>query len=207
MLGTLGSRLAMVTRGFEPRRPSQSNRIPPGQYEVDTFPVLTAGPTQRIDLDEWRLTVTDGAVSVDYDWQSLHTVGSKSIDVDLHCVTHWTKLGTSWEGVPVAALLEDAGVAELPYSVATSYGGYTTNLPTEDLLESTSMIATSYDGQPLQAEHGGPARLLVPHLYLWKSAKWIQEIRLVEDDLPGFWESAGYHNYGDPWREQRYFGD
>jgi DMSO/TMAO reductase YedYZ molybdopterin-dependent catalytic subunit len=197
----------MITRGFEPKRPARSDRVPPGQYEVDSFPVLTAGPTQHVDPVNWTLTITDGAVSADYSWDSFHALGSETILVDIHCVTHWTRLDTSWEGVPVSVLFDDAGVGELPYAVAISYGGYVTNLPTEDLLRATSLVATGYEGEPLEAEHGGPARLLVPHLYLWKSAKWIREIRLVEDDRPGFWESAGYHIYGDPWQEQRYFGD
>lgn len=197
----------MVTRGFQGRRRGQSERVPPGQYEVDTFPVLTAGPTPRIDKSDWSLTLTDGSISKSYDWRSLHDLGLDSIEVDIHCVTHWTKLGTRWEGVRLSKLLEDANVTDLPFCLAVSYGGYVTNLPTKDLLEPDSMIATRYQDAPLEAEHGGPARLLVPHLYLWKSAKWIHELRLVEHDQPGFWESAGYHNYGDPWREQRYFGD
>lgn len=197
----------MVTRGFEPKRPTRSDRVPPGQYEVDSFPVLTAGPTQHIDVEEWVLTVSDGATVAEYDWEMFQALESVTIDADIHCVTHWSKLGTNWEGVSVETLIEDSGIAQLPYAMIISYGGYVTNLPTEDLLQSTSMVAIKYEGELLEAEHGGPARLLVPHLYLWKSAKWIREIRLVDDDLPGFWESSGYHNYGDPWREQRYFGD
>ncbi len=197
----------MTTRGFEGRRGGRSERIPPGQYEVDSFPVLTAGPTPRIEEDEWELAVTDGRNTKVYDWPTFHDLGLEKIEVDLHCVTHWTKLDTNWEGVAVSELFDDSGVADLPFTLAISYGGYVTNLPTRDLLERISMIATRYEGRPLEAEHGGPARLLVPHLYLWKSAKWIRELRLVEDDRPGFWESAGYHNHGDPWREQRYFGD
>ena len=197
----------MVTRGFEPRRSQGSDRIPPGQYEVDVFPVLTAGPTQLIDTDDWTLTISDGSSATDYDWESFHALGTETIETDIHCVTHWTKLGTVWEGVSITTLVEASGVVDLPYAVVSSHGGYTTNLPTEDILRATSMVATGYDGQPLDAEHGGPARLLVPHLYLWKSAKWVREIRFVEDDRPGFWESAGYHNYGDPWQEQRYYGD
>lgn len=197
----------MVTRGFQGRPVGRSDRVPPGQYAVDSFPVLTAGPTQRIDPGDWMLTVGDGVISKEYDWETFHSLGSTEIEVDIHCVTHWTKLGTRWEGVPVSRLLEDSGAADLPYAEAISYGGYVTNLPTEDLLTETSLVATRYEGEPLEAEHGGPARLLVPHLYLWKSAKWVREIRLRDEDLPGFWESAGYHNYGDPWREQRYFGD
>lgn len=197
----------MVTRGFQGRRGGQSDRVPPGQYEVDGFPVLTAGPTPHVAEPDWQLAVTDGTTTAEYDWDSFHSLGLVSVDVDIHCVTHWTKLGTNWEGVPVSTIFEHAGVNDLPYCTAVSYGGYVTNVPTADLLRPTSLIATRYEGAALDAEHGGPARLLVPHLYLWKSAKWVHELRLSEADRPGFWESAGYHNYGDPWREQRYFGD
>lgn len=197
----------MVTRGFQGRRGTQSERIPPGQYEVDSFPVLTAGPTPKVEASQWELTITDGVTTKTHNWDSFHDLGLDSVEVDIHCVTHWTKLGTRWEGVPLTRLVDDAGLADLPFALAVSYGGYVTNLPTEDLLAPNSMVATRYEGEPLEAEHGGPARLLVPHLYLWKSAKWIREVRLVEEDRPGFWESAGYHNHGDPWREQRYFGD
>lgn len=197
----------MVTRGFEGSRRAQSDRVPPGQYVVADFPVLTAGPTPRIDRGEWSLTITDGVMERIYDWDALHDLDVVSIEVDIHCVTRWSKLGTEWEGVEVSTLLEDAGVGDLAYALVGSHGGYTTNLPTEDLLAGGSMIATRYDGGPLEPEHGGPARLLVPHLYLWKSAKWVREIRLGDEDDPGFWEMAGYHNYGDPWREQRYYND
>lgn len=129
------------------------------------------------------------------------------LTTDIHCVTHWSKLGTSWQGVPVGRVLEDAGVADHPYALVSSYGGYTTNVAVEDLVDHDAMVAVGYDGGPIPAEHGGPVRLLVPHLYLWKSAKWLREIRVLDADEPGFWETAGYHHRGDPWTEQRYFGD
>jgi len=131
---------------------------------------------------------------------------AEDITVDLHCVTKWSKLGTHWRGVPVEALLDGVDTAA-DYVLARSYGGYTTNLPLADLLDGQAWVAFEYDREPLDPEHGGPARLLVPHLYLWKSAKWLQQIELTPTDEPGFWESLGYHNYGDPWREQRYWGD
>jgi DMSO/TMAO reductase YedYZ molybdopterin-dependent catalytic subunit len=121
-------------------------------------------------------------------------------------VTRWSKLGTTWRGVPVEALLTAAGV-DGDFVVATSYGGYTTNLPLADLLDGKAWVAYEYDGRPLTAEHGGPARLLVPHLYFWKSAKWLRSLRLQNHDEPGFWEQLGYHIYGDPWQEQRHWGD
>ena len=197
----------MATRGFlgRPRRADVS--IPPGQYVTDDFPVLTAGPTLDIDTDEWSLVIGDGTVSKTYDWAAFAELPPTTFTVDIHCVTHWTKLGTTWEGVSVADLFDDAGVGDLEFAEILSYGGYTTNLPVTDLVDRDAMVATRFDGEPLEAEHGGPARLVVPHLYFWKSAKWIHEIRLSETDEPGFWEVAGYHDYGDPWREQRYAGD
>ena len=136
----------------------------------------------------------------------LQALPNETLTVDLHCVTKWSKLGTPWRGVRVETLLEDVETAA-DFVLAHSYGGYTTNMPLEDLLEGQAWIVYEYDGAPVPAEHGGPARLLVPHLYLWKSAKWVRELQLLLQDEPGFWETAGYHNYGDPWREQRYWGD
>ena len=126
--------------------------------------------------------------------------------VDLHCVTRWSKLATDWKGVSLDALLEDIETTA-DFALITSYGGYTTNVPLEDLTDGKAWVAYQFDGEDLRAEHGGPARLLVPHLYLWKSAKWVRDITLSHDDEPGFWETAGYHNYGDPWREQRYWDE
>ncbi len=198
----------MATRGFFGRPRVDPDRVPPGQYDArDEFPVLTAGGTYDIATSDWNLTVTDGHATKTYDWDSLRALCEESITVDIHCVTHWTKLDTTWGGVRVAAIFDDAGVGDFDYALITSYGGYTTNLPTVDLTERDALVATSYEGEPIEAEHGGPVRLLVPHLYFWKSAKWLQQIRLSDEDEPGFWEVAGYHNYGDPWREQRYFSD
>jgi DMSO/TMAO reductase YedYZ molybdopterin-dependent catalytic subunit len=141
-----------------------------------------------------------------WDWEAFRALPTETFTVDIHCVTSWTKLGTTWEGVSVDTLLE--GVEPLGgYLVADCYGGYTTNLSLEDVTDGKAWVAFAYDGDPLEAEHGGPARLLVPHLYLWKSAKWLAGLRLLDHDAPGFWESLGYHNRGDPWREERYWGD
>jgi len=170
-------------------------------------PVLTAGPTVDIGRDEWQVTVTDGHTSKTYDWAALHELEMIELTTDIHCVTHWSKLGTRWEGVPVSVLFDDAGVGDLDFALVSSYGDYTTNLPAADLTDRDAIIAVKFDGAAIEPEHGGPARLLVPHLYLWKSAKWVREIRLSDSEDQGFWEAAGYHNYGDPWREQRYFGD
>ena len=193
--------------GFLGRARQHDDRVPPGQYVTEDFPVLTAGPTEVVATDRWRLTVSDGTTTAELDWAGLHDLGLKTLTTDIHCVTHWSKLGTTWRGVPVPAVLEAAGVDELPYALVTSYGGYTTNVPLEDLVDRDAMIAVEFEGEPLRPEHGGPARLLVPHLYLWKSAKWVTRIELLDYDHPGFWEVAVYHNHGDPFLEQRYHGD
>lgn len=193
--------------GFLGRRREHDDNVPPGQYVTHDFPVLTAGPTEVVPTDRWQLTITDGTATGTFDWRGLHAFGLQPLTTDIHCVTHWSKLGTSWRGVPVSTLFEAVGVGDLPYALVTSYGGYTTNVPVEDLVDRDAMVAVEFEGEPLRAEHGGPARLLVPHLYLWKSAKWVTRIELLEYDHPGFWEVAGYHNYGDPFREQRYHGD
>jgi DMSO/TMAO reductase YedYZ molybdopterin-dependent catalytic subunit len=198
--------MAIVTRGFTGRGRRDVD-LPPGQYLTEDFPVLSAGPTPRINLDTWQFTVTSEAGQrVGWTWPELRALPSETVTVDLHCVTRWSKLGTRWEGVPVSTLLADVDTAA-DFAMVHSYGGYTTNLPLEDLLDGRAWVAYRYDGQELAPQHGGPARLLVPHLYLWKSAKWVRGIELMHEDSPGFWEGAGYHNYGDPWREQRYSGD
>ena len=193
--------------GFLGRRREHDDRVPPGQYVTHDFPVLTAGPTEVVPTDRWQLTVSDGTTSTSFDWDGLHALGLQTLTTDIHCVTHWSKLGTTWRGVPVPTLLEAAGVDDLPYALVTSYGGYTTNVPLKDLVDRDAMVAVEFEGEPLRAEHGGPVRLLVPHLYLWKSAKWLTRIELLDYDHPGFWEVAGYHNHGDPFLEQRYHGD
>ncbi|MFL6052103.1 MAG: molybdopterin-dependent oxidoreductase, partial [Actinoallomurus sp.] len=141
-----------------------------------------------------------------WSWQELLSLPSEQPNVDIHCVTKWSKLGTAWEGVSLDTLFASVETAA-DYALVRSYGGYTTNLPLADLLGGKAWIAYRYEGKDLAGEHGGPARLLVPHLYFWKSAKWVTGIELRDHDAPGFWESAGYHIYGDPWREQRYAGD
>jgi DMSO/TMAO reductase YedYZ molybdopterin-dependent catalytic subunit len=198
--------MAVVSRGFTGRR-REGVKLPPGQYLTEDFPVLSAGPTPRVDLARWEFSIvgaTDRTHS--WTWDRLRSLPSESVTVDLHCVTKWSKLGTGWRGVAVDTLLEDVESAA-DYVTVHAYGGYTTNVPLADLVDGQAWIAYEYDGRPLRPEHGGPARLLVPHLYLWKSAKWVRSFELTYDDQPGFWETAGYHNYGDPWREQRYWGD
>jgi DMSO/TMAO reductase YedYZ molybdopterin-dependent catalytic subunit len=198
--------MKIITRGFAGRGRRDVD-LPPGQYLTEDFPVLSAGPTPLVSVDTWQLGVTtESGQRHAWSWPELLALPSETINVDLHCVTKWSKLGTAWRGVRIETLLENVETAA-EYVLAHSYGGYTTNVPLEDLLEGQAWIAYEYDGAPVPAEHGGPARLLVPHLYLWKSAKWVRELQLLLQDEPGFWETAGYHNYGDPWREQRYWGD
>jgi DMSO/TMAO reductase YedYZ molybdopterin-dependent catalytic subunit len=196
----------VFSRGFSGRRRASAD-LPPGQYLTEDFPVLSAGPTQRVPTDTWELTVTTETGQVHrWDWTTFTGLPADTPTVDLHCVTRWSKLATDWRGVALDTLLEDVETTA-DYALITSYGGYTTNVPLEDLTDGKAWVAYQFDGDDLPAEHGGPARLLVPHLYLWKSAKWVRDITLSHDDQPGFWETAGYHNYGDPWREQRYWGE
>jgi DMSO/TMAO reductase YedYZ molybdopterin-dependent catalytic subunit len=199
--------MSLISRGFSGRRRSSDANLPPGQYLTEDFPVLSAGPTPRVDLDDWQLSVTTETGDVQrWDWAGLQALAQAEPTVDLHCVTRWSKLATTWRGVSLDTLLADIETAA-DFVLVDSYGGYTTNVPLEDLLDGQAWIVHEYDGAPLAAEHGGPARLLVPHLYLWKSAKWVRGLTLSRHDEPGFWETAGYHNYGDPWREQRYWGE
>ncbi|QGN33230.1 molybdopterin-dependent oxidoreductase [Microlunatus sp. Gsoil 973] len=195
--------MSFVSRGFSGRRHTTDPRLPPGQTLVDSWPVLTAGPTPQIDTADWQFAIRDEAAVHRWSFDELIGLGVEDITVDIHCVTHWSKLDMSWRGVSLDRLL--AGVdTELDFVMAHSYGGYTTNLPLADLRNGQAWIAIEADGRPLSPDHGGPARLLVPHLYFWKSAKWIRGLTLMPTDDPGFWEQNGYHRYGDPWREQRY---
>jgi DMSO/TMAO reductase YedYZ molybdopterin-dependent catalytic subunit len=200
--------MSFVSRGFRGRRrdQGQSDRTPPGQYLVDDFPVLSAGPTPRTPLDEWTFSIQGGAERATWTWEEFQGLPSETITKDIHCVTKWSKLDTTWAGVSVDTLLEQVD-HESSYLLALCDGGYTTNLPLEDVIDGKAWVAYTFEGEPLEPEHGGPARLLVPHLYFWKSAKWVRGLALRDDDEPGFWESNGYHLRGDPWQEQRYWGD
>jgi len=201
-----------TTRGFFGRRraPDElADRLPPGQYYETGFPVLTAGPTPRIDAEGWSMTI-DGEVAESRSWRlaDLRALPPSAFEGDIHCVTKWSKLGTSFGGVSVDTLLEAVRPTEqATHALAHSYGGYTTNLPLEDLRGGKAWVVWEWEGQPLPREHGGPVRLLVPQLYFWKSAKWLSGLRLLDHDQPGFWELNGYHNHGDPWKEERYWGD
>jgi DMSO/TMAO reductase YedYZ molybdopterin-dependent catalytic subunit len=198
-----------ISRGFHgrPQLDVDAARIPPGQYVTNDFPVLSAGPTPHTPLPDWDFTIR-GAVDqpISWTWDELQALPSETVIVDIHCVTKWSKLDTLWTGVSLDTLLEAVETAA-EYVFAFCDGGYTTNLPLDDLTGGKAWIAYEYGGEPLDPEHGGPLRLLVPHLYFWKSAKWVRALELREYDEPGFWETYGYHNYGDPWKEQRYAGD
>ena len=197
--------MAEFTRGFSGRQREESPDLPPGQFLTHDFPVLSAGPTPRVDLDEWEFSITtETGGKHNWDWDALQALAIDDVSTDIHCVTRWSKLGTSWRGVSLDTLFADVETS-YDFTMAHSYGGYTTNVPLDDLLDGKAWIAFEFDGEPLDPEHGGPARLLIPHLYFWKSAKWIRSIEMTADDEPGFWEQNGYHIYGDPWQEQRYW--
>ncbi|MEU3498582.1 molybdopterin-dependent oxidoreductase [Kitasatospora cineracea] len=196
-----------LSPGFSGRRGFDTSRLPPGQYPTYDFPVLSAGPTPAVDPDDWVFTVaSETGWRARWTWQQFLALPQQEVTTDLHCVTRWSKFDTRWRGVSLDTLLADAETAA-DFVVAHCHGGYTTDLPLEDVLDGQAWVVHEYDGFPLSPEHGGPARLLVPHLYLWKSAKWVRGLTLSPVDEPGFWEAAGYHNHGDPWREQRTWQD
>ncbi|WP_019145047.1 sulfite oxidase-like oxidoreductase [Aeromicrobium massiliense] len=200
-----------VTRGFiGRRRPERPDRLPPGQYDTgSSWPTLTAEVTPHLDPKAWTITV-DGLVErpTTWTWDEAHELPPSTYLGDIHCVTTWSRLDMSFAGVSVDTLLEAAGpLPEAAYVMAHSTTGYTTNLPLEDVTGGKAWVAWEADGKPLTPDHGGPARLVVPHLYFWKSAKWVTRLELMARDQPGFWERNGYHDRGDPWLEQRYQGD
>jgi DMSO/TMAO reductase YedYZ molybdopterin-dependent catalytic subunit len=199
--------MGLFSPGFRGRRASADVPLPPGQYLTEDFPVLSAGPTPRLPPDRWEFVITtETSQEHRWSWSEMLALPSETPTVDIHCVTRWSKLATSWKGVSLDTLFADVDTAS-DYAMIHSYGGYTTNVPMQDLLDGQAWLVHQFDGEELAPEHGGPARLLVPHLYFWKSAKWVRGMQLLLQDEPGFWEAAGYHDYGDPWREQRYQGD
>jgi DMSO/TMAO reductase YedYZ molybdopterin-dependent catalytic subunit len=202
--------MSPISRGFHGRhRESEvdKSRVPPGQYVTTDFPVLSAGPTPHSPLENWSFSIRQaGDTRKSWSWEELRALPAEDVTVDIHCVTKWSKLDTMWQAVSIDTLLEQVE-HQAQFVLAFSDGGYTTNLPLADVTGGKAWVAFGYDGRPLQPEHGGPARLLVPHLYFWKSAKWVRGLELLAADEPGFWERYGYNNYGDPWREQRYAAD
>jgi DMSO/TMAO reductase YedYZ molybdopterin-dependent catalytic subunit len=200
--------MALINKGFQRKRETD-DRLPPGQYLTKDFPVLSFGPTPHISTADWKLQI-DGLVknNLSWNWESFNQLLRTTIEKDIHCVTKWSKFDTKWSGVSLDEIIKLAGVSEsATHIIAHSSDGYTTNVPLEDISNGKAMVALAYDEDPIHPEHGGPARLLIPHLYFWKSAKWLNKITFVDHDEPGFWETRGYHNYGDPWKEERYSFD
>ncbi|MDA0161372.1 sulfite oxidase-like oxidoreductase [Solirubrobacter ginsenosidimutans] len=200
-----------ISRGFRRRRgneaEAEAERVPQGQYVTPDFPVLSAGPTPHQPIESWTFEIRGEIDEVrSWTWAEFKALPSERITVDIHCVTKWSKLDTSWTGVSLDTLLDGVDTSAA-YVLAFSDGDYSSNLPLADVRDGKAWVAYEYEDEPLAPEHGGPARLLVPRHYFWKSAKWVRGIELRPDDQPGFWETYGYHNYGDPWKEQRYAGD
>lgn len=195
----------LVSPGFTPKKPA-SDRLPPGQYQTSDFPVLSLGPTPKISVDSWQLTVS-GLVDkpAKFNWPEFIAMPHITITQDIHCVTKWSKFDTTWSGVSFDQLIKLVGLKPTTtHLLAHSYDGYTTNIPIKDLTGNQAIVATSYEDKPIEPSHGGPVRIVLPHLYFWKSAKWLKQLEFVDHNTPGFWEVRGYHNYGDPWKEERY---
>jgi DMSO/TMAO reductase YedYZ molybdopterin-dependent catalytic subunit len=197
------NRKALLEKGFSP------DRLPPGQYYTERYPELHVGDVPKIDLTTWSLRVfglVDNELSLS--WEDLHALPNIDVVVDIHCVTKWSKFDMKWTGVRVRDVLDRAGIkANATHIVQHAEYGYTTNTPLAEVLADNALIAWAVDDAPLPAEHGGPVRMVIPRLYFWKSAKWLLGLELLDHDAPGFWEQNGYHNVGDPWLEQRYWGD
>jgi len=197
------NRQEVAEQGFDP------NRLPPGQYLTDRFPVLHVGDVPTYAPGEWNLTV-NGLVDKPFTltFEELTALPSVTLTTDIHCVTKWSKFDTVWRGVKLKDLLDIAGIQpDATHVMGHAEYGYTANLPMEDALRDESMVVWEYEGEAIEPIHGGPVRLLVPNLYFWKSPKWLRGIELMNADKPGFWERNGYHMYGDPFLEQRHWGD
>ena len=198
------NKLGRITRIRQEREGAPS---PPGQFVTEKFPVLTFGPTPRIDLSTWQFRIF-GLVEeeITLDWEQFNALPQATLDAEFHCVTQWSKLQNTWEGILFNDLMKLAEPkAEAKYVMAHCYGGYTTNVALDVLEDDDVLFAHSHDGAPLTPEHGGPMRLVVPKRYGWKSAKWVNGIEFMAEDAPGFWEVRGYHMEGDPWKEERFW--
>ena len=203
--------MSIINKGFIGKGGgADSERLPPGQTKVTSWPVLTYGPTPDVDTSTWTLTI-DGAVNnpITLTWDEFNNLNKNQLKTDIHCVTRWTRLDTIWDGVSLDDLIGLAGglTSDAKHMIASTVEGYTTNLPVRDILNNQALVATHADGEPLTPDHGGPVRLFVPHLYFWKSAKWVNKLTFTASDHPGFWEVNGYNNHGDPWKEERYSDD
>ncbi len=199
-------RVARLRRARPTRKRDNDDRVPPGQFLTEKFPVLTYGPITPVDLRTWRLRLW-GAVENEreFTWDEFTALPTIRVEADIHCVTRWTKLDAVWEGVAFREVASRARpTAGAMFVMQHAYGDYTTNLPLDELMDDDVVLAYRYGGEPLAAEHGGPMRLVVPKLYFWKSAKWLRGLEFRSEDQPGFWEIYGYHNHGDPWIEERF---
>ncbi len=197
------NRASLERLGIDP------DRLPPGQYHTERFPVLQAGSIPDVDMSTWDFVI-DGLVErrVEWRWSDIDQMPSSEMTADIHCVTKWSKFDTRWKGIPVSHLWDQ--ITPKPgatHVMINAYHGFTANLPIEDFLRPRNLFAHTYEDDPLTLEHGFPLRLIVPHLYFWKSVKWVRGFTLMDTDAPGFWERSGYHMYGDPFSEQRYWGD
>lgn len=196
----------MLARKAREDREKYGDRLPPGQRKVENWPVFTYGPTPRIDLQKWTFRIW-GLVEqeITFTWEEFTALPEIAVVADMHCVTQWTRFDNRWEGVGFQELMRRAHVKpEASHVMIHCYGGYTTNLPLDDLARDDVLFAYRHNGEDLPVEHGWPLRLVVPHLYGWKSAKWVRGIEFMDKDKPGFWETYGYHMRGDPWKEERY---
>jgi DMSO/TMAO reductase YedYZ molybdopterin-dependent catalytic subunit len=195
----------MIGKFFQKPTGSDSDRVPPGQYLTKGFPIMTYGQTPHIDRDSWQLKVWGLATGTTFAWEDLMSLPQYDFTADFHCVTRWSKLDVQWRGVKVSDLMQGLEIdPAAKFVMQHCYGGYTTNLPLEDFLKSENFFAHTLSGEPLPIEHGGPLRLVVPHLYAWKSAKWINGLEFLDRNVSGFWERNGYHDRGEPWTEERY---
>lgn len=194
----------IINQGFVPKKPA-SSRLPPGQYETRDFPILSLGPTPQVPTGNWQLSTSGLCKATTWSWDEFNVLPQTEIKADIHCVTKWSKFDTTWKGVSFDDIIKLTQVAPTTtHLLAHSHDGYSTNIPLADLVNGQALVGLSFDHQPIPAVHGGPARIVVPHLYFWKSAKWVKELEFLDHDQPGFWETRGYHNVGDPWKEERY---
>lgn len=199
--------LTMPGKFFEKPTPEASDRVPPGQYLAKGFPVLTYGETPQISTEQWQLRIWGLAEAKTFTWSEIMHLPQHDFTADFHCVTRWSKLDVRWRGIKITDLLAEIEIApQATHIMEHCYGGYTTNLPLEDFMRAENFLAHTLNGEPLPAEHGGPMRLIVPHLYAWKSAKWINGIEFLDHNESGFWERNGYHQRGEPWAQERYGG-
>lgn len=195
-----------LNRRNEENEMKAQGRLPPGQSLTQKFPVLTYGPNPKFDPDTWDLRVFGEVENeIKWSWNDFLALPTITVTCDIHCVTRWSKFDTTWEGVAFRHIAERVGMKDsTQHIIAHCDYGYTTNVPVKDMMEENVMLAYKYAGEPLELDHGAPVRTLVPQLYFWKSAKFLRALEFSPVDKPGFWEKAGYHNYGDPWKEQRY---